>query len=66
MLRRLLAIMVAVVLVILSYQYIFHICLADGLGPVPGSSPSADKVSEISQVLRGILCESGVLSITRS
>ena len=55
-----------VVLVILSYQYIFHLCLAYGLGPILGSSPSADKVGEISLVLRAILCESGVLGITRS
>ena len=31
-----------------------------------GSSLSADKVREISRVVRGILCERGVLGITRS
>ena len=58
--------MAPVVLVKLSYQYIFHLCLADRLGPIMGSSPSAENVGEISLVLRGILCESGVLGIMRS
>ena len=52
---RLLFITVPIVLVILCHQYIFHLCLADALGPILGSSTSAEKVGEISLVLRGIL-----------
>ena len=51
---RLLFITAPIVLVTLSYQYIYHLCLADGLGPIL-ASPSTDKFGEISLVLRGIL-----------
>ena len=64
MLCRLLVIMAPVVLVILSYQYILFV--SQMACPILGSSPSADKVGEISLVLRAILCEGGALGIMRS